>query len=95
MALLAQEGYQLQTIPWPIPPGPGEQYPAPSSGSSINPRQIGRFVQAYSAWKSCSKDDIYARMLSEWEAFHRSFTASDAKTKQCIKKVVNYLAENA
>ena len=95
MALLAQEGYHLQAIPWPILPGVGEQYPVPAPGSGIKPRRIGRFVQAYSTWKSCSKADIYAHMLSEWGALHRSFTASDARTKQYIKKVENYLAENA
>jgi hypothetical protein len=98
MALLAQNGYQLppvQAIPWPIMPGYGKNYPVPLPGSGMKLRQIGRFLQAYSAWKSCSKADMRARMLSEWNALHRSCTAGDAKTRQCIKRVVDYLAECA
>ena len=64
----------------------------PAPGRGIRHRQIGRFVRAYSTWKTCSKADMCARMLSEWEALHRSCIASDAKTQKCIKGVANYLA---
>ena len=96
MTLLAQVRSQLppfQAIPWPILPEIGEQYPAPAPGGGIKRQKIGRFVQVYSTWKCCSKADIYARMLSEWEALHKSYAASDARTKQCIQGVVNYLVE--
>lgn len=94
--MLAQVGSQLppfQVIPWPVLPGLGEQYPAPAPVGHNERQKIGRFVQAYSTWKCCSKTDIHARMVSEWEALHKSYTASDARTKQCIKGVVKYLAE--
>jgi len=97
MTDLVQGGYQpsvFQTIPWPILPVPGENYPVPVSGACVKRRQIDRFVRAYGSWKSCSKADIYARMLPEWEALHTSFVACDDRTKKCIKGVVNYLAES-
>jgi len=98
MASLAQARYQLpaiRAIPWPVLPSLGEQYPVPVSGRGFKHRQIGRFVRAYGTWKLCSKADICGRMLLEWQALHTSCIASDARTQQCIKGVVNYLAEPA
>jgi len=98
MALLAQGGYQpplFPAIPWPILPGPGEHYPVPAPGRGVRHRQIDRFVRGYSTWKSCSKADICARMLPEWEVLNTSTMASDTKTKKCITAVVTYLAESA
>jgi hypothetical protein len=96
MTLLAQGGHQLpssQAIPWPILPGLGEHYPVTAPGRGIKHRQMGRFVRAYSTWKTCSKADICSRMLSEWEALHTSCIVGDPRTEQSIKGVVNYLTE--
>jgi len=98
MALLAQDGYQLtpfQAIPWPIIPVLGEKYPVPTPDGGFKYSQLGRFVRAYSTWKSCSEADMYTRVLSEWKALHKSCIARDARTQQCIKGVVNYLTRYA
>ena len=96
MASLEQGGHHpslVQYIPWPRLPGNGEQYPL--MGTKMKCRQVDLFVRAYSAWKSCSEDDIRTHMLPGWVGLNESSIASQGKAKKDIKRVVNFLAKSA